>query len=81
MYGKGKKTRHGTSSELEIETPRDRASTFEPQPIMKRQIRLAIIEIKNMSLHVKGMTTWRHRKGPAGCICGRNRLILAHGLG
>jgi len=55
--GKSKKTVKGTFGELEIETPRDRASTFEPQLIKKRQIRLAGMEDKILTLYAKGMTT------------------------
>lgn len=55
--GKTKKTVKGTFGELEIETPRDRESTFEPQLVRKRQIRLAGMEDKILTLYAKGMTT------------------------
>jgi transposase-like protein len=55
--GKSKKTVKGTFGKLEIETPRDRESTFEPQLIKKRQIRLAGMEDKILTLYAKGMTT------------------------
>lgn len=55
--GKTKKTVKGTFGELEIETPRDRDSSFEPQLIKKRQIRLAGMEDKILTLYAKGMTT------------------------
>jgi len=55
--GKSKKTVKGTFGELEIETPRDRESGFEPQLIKKRQIRLAGMEDKILTLYAKGMTT------------------------
>ena len=55
--GKAKKTVKGTFGELEIETPRDRESTFEPQLVRKRQIRLAGMEEKILTLYAKGMTT------------------------
>src|SRR5512133_972013 len=55
--GKTKKTVKGTFGELEIETPRDRESCFEPQLIKKRQIRLAGMEDKILTLYSKGMTT------------------------
>ncbi len=55
--GKSKKTVKGTFGELEIETPRDRDSCFEPQLIKKRQIRLAGMEDKILTLYAKGMTT------------------------
>jgi len=55
--GKTKKTVKGTFGELEIETPRDRDSSFEPQLVKKRQIRLAGMEDKILTLYAKGMTT------------------------
>jgi len=55
--GKSKKTVKGTFGELEIETPRDRESSFEPQLVKKRQTRLAGMEDKILTLYAKGMTT------------------------
>lgn len=55
--GKTTKTVKGTFGELEIETPRDRDSCFEPQLVKKRQIRLAGMEDKILTLYAKGMTT------------------------
>lgn len=55
--GKTKKTVKGTFGELEIETPRDRDSSFEPQLIKKRQVRLMGMEDKILTLYSKGMTT------------------------
>lgn len=55
--GKSKKTVKGTFGELEIETPRDRESGFVPQLVKKRQIRLAGMENKILTLYAKGMTT------------------------
>lgn len=55
--GSTKKTIKGTFGELEIETPRDRESSFEPLLVKKRQIRLAGMEEKILSLYSKGMTT------------------------
>ena len=55
--GKTKKTVKGTFGDLEIETPRDRDGCFEPQLIKKRQIRLAGMEDKILTLYSKGMTT------------------------
>lgn len=55
--GKSKKTVKGTFGELEIETPRDREGSFEPQLVRKRQIRLAGMEDKILTLYAKGMTT------------------------
>ena len=48
--GKSKKTVKGTFGALEIETPRDRESSFEPQLVRKRQIRLAGMEEKILTL-------------------------------
>jgi transposase-like protein len=55
--GKTGKTVKGTFGELEIETPRDRNGTFEPQLVKKRQIRLAGMEEKILTLYTKGLTT------------------------
>ena len=42
---------------LEIETPRDREGSFEPQLVKKRQTRFASLNDKIISLYAKGMTT------------------------
>lgn len=55
--GTTKKTVKGTFGELEIETPRDRDGSFEPQLVKKRQTRLAGMEEKILALYAKGMTT------------------------
>lgn len=55
--GKSRKTVQSTVGELQIETPRDREGTFEPQLLPKRQVRLAGMEEKILSLYAKGMTT------------------------
>ena len=55
--GKSRKTVQSTSGELQIETPRDRDGTFEPQLLPKRQVRLAGMEEKILALYAKGMTT------------------------
>ena len=55
--GKASKTVKGTFGELEIETPRDRNGSFEPQLVKKRQVRLAGMEDKILTLYAKGMTT------------------------
>ena len=41
---------------LEIETPRDRDGSFEPQLVKKRQTRFASLNDKIISLYAKGMT-------------------------
>src|SRR4051794_17098162 len=43
--------------EVEIEVPRDRESTFEPQIVKKRQRRLSDVDEVVLSLYAKGMTT------------------------
>lgn len=61
----GSNTRNGYSSktllsddgEIEIQTPRDRESTFEPQLIKKNQTRITQMDSQILSLYAKGMTT------------------------
>lgn len=48
--GTTKKTVKGTFGELEIETPRDRDGSFEPQLVKKRQTRLAGMREKGTDL-------------------------------
>lgn len=55
--GKLSKTIKGKFGEIAIETPRDREGSFEPQLVQKRQIRLAGMEDKILTLYAKGMTT------------------------
>lgn len=55
--GKSRKRVQSTMGELQIETPRDREGTFEPQLVPKRQVRLAGMEEKILALYAKGMTT------------------------
>ncbi len=45
------------SGPVQIEVPRDRASTFEPQIVKKRQRRLNGVEQIVLSLYAKGLTT------------------------
>jgi hypothetical protein len=45
------------AGEVEIEVPRDRESTFEPQIVKKRQRRLAGVDEIVLSLYAKGLTT------------------------
>jgi putative transposase len=45
------------SSEVEIEVPRDREGTFEPQLVPKRRRRLAGFDDKVLSLYARGMST------------------------
>jgi transposase-like protein len=55
--GKSRKTVKGDFGELEIETPRDREGSFEPQLVKKRQVRLAGMEDKILTLYAKGLST------------------------
>jgi len=55
--GKVRKTVQSAVGDLEIETPRDRDGSFEPQLVKKRQVRLAGMEEKILALYAKGMTT------------------------
>jgi transposase-like protein len=45
------------SGQVPIEVPRDRAGTFEPQIVRKRQRRLAGVDQMVVSLYAKGLTT------------------------
>ncbi|QMJ68981.1 IS256 family transposase [Escherichia fergusonii] len=61
----GSNTRNGYSSktllcddgEIELNTPRDRENTFEPQLIKKHQTRITHMDSQILSLYAKGMTT------------------------
>jgi transposase-like protein len=55
--GKAHKTVQSSQGDLQIETPRDREGTFEPQLVKKRQVRLAGMEEKILALYARGMTT------------------------
>jgi putative transposase len=46
-----------TTGAVEIEVPRDRAATFEPQIVKKRQRRLSGVDEVVLSLYAKGLTT------------------------
>jgi transposase-like protein len=47
----------GSSGPVGIEVPRDRAGTFEPQIVRKRQRRLTGVDEMVLSLYAKGLTT------------------------
>jgi transposase-like protein len=47
----------GNSGAVEIDVPRDRAGTFEPQIVKKRQRRLGEVDEIVLSLYAKGLTT------------------------
>lgn len=55
--GKNRKTVQSAVGDLQVETPRDREGTFEPQLVKKRQVRLAGMEEKILALYARGMTT------------------------
>ena len=55
--GASSKTVKGDFGELEIEVPRDRVSTFEPQILPKHQTRFTGFDDKIVSLYARGMTT------------------------
>jgi len=51
------KTLKGNFGEMDIVTPRDRQSTFEPQLIKKGQTRITDFDQQILALYAKGMTT------------------------
>jgi len=55
--GYSKKTIKGDFGEVEIATPRDRESTFEPQMIQKNQTHFRGFDDKIISMYSRGMTT------------------------
>ncbi len=55
--GRGKKTVHSHAGEIELEPPRDRLGTFDPQIVKKRQKDITGIETKVISMYAKGMST------------------------
>lgn len=54
--GYGKKTLKTTQGEIEIEVPRDRDSSFEPQIVPKRQKDVSAIEKKVLAMYARGMS-------------------------
>jgi putative transposase len=55
--GKSRKKLKGEFGEVELETPRDRAGTFEPQIVAKHQTRFTGFDDKIVSMYARGMTT------------------------
>jgi transposase-like protein len=55
--GKSQKTVQGDSGTLDIEVPRDRNGSFEPQLVKKRQRRLPGFDEKVIALYARGMST------------------------
>jgi transposase-like protein len=54
---RGKSVLTENAGEVEIAVPRDRAGTFEPQIVRKRQRRLSGVDEVVLSLYAKGLTT------------------------
>jgi len=54
---RGKTVLTENTGQVEIEVPRDRAGTFEPQIVKKRQRRLSGVDEIVLSLYAKGLTT------------------------
>lgn len=55
--GKTTKTVQSDTGELDLEVPRDRAGSFDPQLVKKRQRRLEGFDDKVIALYARGMTT------------------------
>jgi putative transposase len=55
--GHSQKTLKGEQGHIDIEVPRDRQSTFEPQLVKKGQTRLDGFDEKILALYARGMTT------------------------
>jgi len=55
--GSTKKTVKGDFGEIDLETPRDRDGSFEPQLIRKRQTRISGFDEQILAMYARGMTT------------------------
>lgn len=55
--GNGKKRLKGELGELELDIPRDRHSSFEPQLIRKHQRRMTGLDSRILSLYARGLST------------------------
>ncbi len=55
--GASKKKLKGDFGEIDLETPRDRNGSFEPQIIAKNQTRFPSFDDKIISMYSRGMTT------------------------
>ena len=55
--GKSRKTLKGDDGEVEIDIPRDREGTFEPQIVKKGQTRLTAMDDQILALYARGMST------------------------
>ena len=72
--GSTPKTLLTESGEVRIDTPRDRAGTFEPQIVRKRQRRFEGFDDKILALYARGMSTrisrriWRRSTGSRSVV-------------
>ena len=64
--GTSQKTVKGEQGHIEIEVPRDRQGTFEPQLVKRGQTRLEGFDEKILAMYARGMTT-RDIQAPTGC--------------
>ena len=55
--GKSQKTLKGDFGEMEVEVPRDRNGTFEPQIVAKHQTRFKGFDSRILAMYARGMTT------------------------
>jgi len=55
--GYSSKTLKGDHGEIDLQTPRDRDGTFEPQLVKKRQTRITGMDEQILTLYAKGMST------------------------
>jgi len=55
--GKSRKRLKGDHGDIDLDTPRDREGTFEPQLVKKGQSRLTQMDDQILSLYAKGMST------------------------
>lgn len=55
--GGGRKCLKADAGQIDIDTPRDRDGSFDPQLVKKRQTRFTSMDDKILSLYAKGMTT------------------------
>jgi putative transposase len=55
--GKSRKQLQGDFGEVQIEVPRDRRASFEPQIVPKGETRFAGFDDKILSMYARGMTT------------------------
>src|SRR5690348_14022515 len=62
--GTSQKTVKGEQGQIELDVPRDRQGTFEPQLVRKGQTRLEGFDEKILTMYARGMTT-RPRPGTA----------------